>query len=107
MSEVRPVPEPEEAPSSGRSNNNYAVLRNRDFMLYLIGRFISSFAQQMLAVTVGWEVYERTHSKLALGYVGLVQIIPMFLFIFLAGHVADNHSRKKIIVTMQLLYGLA
>lgn len=85
----------------------YAVLRNRNFLLYLVGRFIASFGQQMLAVTVGWEIYKRTHSKLALAFVGLVQVVPMFLFIFPAGHVADNYSRKKIIVWMQLLYGLA
>lgn len=93
--------------SAPAKNHPYAVLKNRDFLLYLVGRFIASFGQQMLAVAVGWEIYERTHSKLALAYVGLVQIVPMFLFIFPAGHVADNYSRKKIIVTMQLLYGVA
>src|SRR5258708_20661476 len=107
MSEVRQVPEPEEVPTSGKGNHTYAVLRNRDFMLYLLGRFIASFAQQMLAVTVGWEIYERTGSKLALGFVGLVQIIPMFLFTFPAGHVADNYNRKKIILWMQVVFGLA
>ncbi len=85
----------------------YAVLKSRDFLLYLTGRFIASFGQQMLAVTVGWEIYERTHSKLALGYVGLVQMVPMFLFIFPAGHTADNYNRKKIIAWMQLLFGVA
>src|SRR5580704_13198914 len=107
MSEVRPVPEPEEVPPSNRNRDTYAVLRNRDFMLYLTGRFISSFAQQMLAVTVGWEIYQRTRSKLALGFVGLVQIAPMFLCVFHAGHLADNHNRKKIMVWMQSLFGIA
>jgi MFS family permease len=107
MSEVRPVPEPEEVPTSGKGNHTYAVLRNRDFMLYLAGRFISSFAQQMLAVTVGWEIYERTRSKLDLGLVGLVQMAPMFLCVLHAGHLADNHNRKKIMLWMQLLFGVA
>src|SRR5581483_742321 len=101
------LPESTRPPDLEPAINPYAVLKNRDFLLYLSGRFIASFGQQMLAVTVGWEIYERTHSKLALGIVGLVQMVPMFLFIFPAGHVADNYNRKKVIVWMQLLFGSA
>ncbi|MGI8967145.1 MAG: MFS transporter, partial [Limisphaerales bacterium] len=45
----------------------YAVLHNRDFLFYLIGRFVASFGSQMITVAVGWELYGRTHSSLALG----------------------------------------
>src|SRR3974390_2716824 len=76
----------------------YAVLRNRDFFFYLVGRFVASLGQQMLTVAVGWELYERTRSTLALGLVGLTQMVPMVLFTLPAGHIADNHSRKRIIV---------
>jgi MFS family permease len=73
----------------------------------MIGRFIASFGQQMLAGAVGWEIYERTGSALDLGYVGLVQMIPMFLFTLPAGHVADNYSRKKVILWMQVILCIA
>jgi MFS family permease len=99
------LPEAAGPTDASAAENPYAILRNRDFLLYLIGRFIASFCQQMLAVTVGWEIYDRTQSKLALGYVGLVQMVPMFLFIFPAGHVADNYNRKSIVAWMQLLFG--
>ena len=88
---------------SGPEPGPYALLRNRDFVLYLVARFISSFGQQMLAGVVGWEIYDRTDSKLMLGYVGLVQVIPMFLFTFPSGHVADNYNRKHVIQWMQML----
>src|SRR5258708_5572968 len=107
MSVPGSVPESTELPDLGSSDHPYAILKNRDFLLYLLGRFIASLAQQMLAVTVGWEIYERTGSKLALGFVGLVQIVPMFIFTFPAGHVADNYDRKKIILWMQVLFGAA
>ena len=84
----------------------YAVLRNRSFILFLTGRFISSLAQQMLAVAVGWEIYERTHQPIYLGLVGLVQIVPMFLCTFHAGHVADNHHRKSVILFTQVALGI-
>src|SRR5882724_3090078 len=85
----------------------YAVLRNRDFLLYLIARFLASLGQQMLTIAVGWELYERTHSALALGLVGLTQMVPMILFTLPAGHVADNHDRKRVIVLMTFVLACA
>jgi MFS family permease len=78
--------------------DHYAVLRNRDFAFYLVGRFVAALGQQMLTVAVGWELYARTKSALALGMVGLTQMMPMILFVLVAGHVADNFNRKRIIL---------
>lgn len=85
----------------------YEVLRNRDFLLYLSGRFIASFGQQMVTVAVGWQLYERTHQPFALGLVGLTQMIPMLALTLPAGHFADNHDRKRIIITGMLIMSLA
>jgi MFS family permease len=82
------------------THDPYEVLRNRDLVLYLVGRFIASFGQQMLTMAVGWDLYQRTHSALHLGYVGLTQMAPMLIFTLPAGHLADNYDRKKIIVLM-------
>jgi MFS family permease len=101
------APEPADKPAAEEKISPYALLRNRDFVLYVTGRFIASFGQQMLAVAVGLEIWDRTHSKLDLGYVGLAQVVPMFLFTLPAGHVADNYSRKKVIIWMQCALGLA
>src|SRR5258708_9779651 len=101
MPEV-PDGRPAASASTDALNDSYAVLRNRNFLLYLMGRFIASFAQQMLVVAVGWEIYERTGQPLALGIVGLVQMLPMFLFTFPAGHVADNSSRKQVLMWSEL-----
>jgi MFS family permease len=76
----------------------YAILKNRDFVLYAIGRFIAAFGQQMLAAAVGWEIYARTDKAINLGFVGLVQVVPMFLFTFPSGHVADNYNRRRIVL---------
>jgi len=85
----------------------YAVLRNRDFAFYLTGRFVAVLGSQMLTVAVGWEIYERTHSPLNLGLVGLAEMIAMFLFTLPAGHVADNFSRKRIIKLVLVVSSLA
>jgi MFS family permease len=87
--------------SPGRKTKPYAILRNRDFLFYLMGRFMASFGQQMLTVAVGWEIYERTGSSLALGLVGLMAFFPMVLMTLPAGHVADTRQRKNVIILMQ------
>ncbi|MEO6181807.1 MAG: MFS transporter, partial [Verrucomicrobiota bacterium] len=92
---------------NARESSPYAVLRNPNFALYLIGRFIASFGQQMLTVAVGWELYERTHSSLSLGLVGLMQFLPMVLMTLPAGHIADTRNRKHVIIAMQALLVLA
>jgi MFS family permease len=80
------------------SGDHYAVLRIRDFRLYLIGRLAAVFGQQMLTVAVGWQLYKRTGSALALGLVGLTEMIAMVLCTLPAGHLADNVNRKRIIL---------
>src|SRR5215469_14641756 len=100
-------PESLTTPTLAAAHDPYAVLRNRNLVLYLTGRFVASLGQQMLTVAVGWELYQRTNSKLALGLVGLVQMIPMVLFTLPAGHVADNYNRKRIIMLMSFLIACA
>ena len=85
----------------------YAVLRNRDLVLYLTARFLASLGQQMLTMAVGWDLYEKTRSSLYLGLVGLTQMAPMVLFTLPAGHVADNYNRKRIIILMTFFIGCA
>jgi MFS family permease len=83
--------------------DHYAVFRIRDFRLYLTGRLFAVLGQQMVTVAVGWELYERTHSPLALGLVGLAEMIAMVLCTLPAGHLADNLNRKRIILSALLL----
>ncbi|MDB6028841.1 MAG: putative integral rane efflux protein [Verrucomicrobiales bacterium] len=79
------------------------MFRNRDFSRFLSARFIASFGQQMLTIAVGWELYERTHSYISLGLVGLSQFLPIVLLTLPSGHIADRYDRKRVILIMQLL----
>ena len=94
-------------PGHTPDDHPYAVFRNADFVRYLVARFIASFGMQMLVAAVDWELYKRTGSALALGYVGLALMIPMILCTLPAGHVADRFSRKKIILVSTFVLGLA
>ena len=107
MPDIGPLSDPAEAQPVVATHDPYEVLRNRDLLLYLIGRFVASLGQQMLTVAVGWELYERTHSSLMLGFVGLTQMMPMLLFTLPAGHTADNYERKRIIIAMTFVIACA
>jgi MFS family permease len=84
----------------------YEALRFRDFRLLLTGRFITSFGNEMLSFAIGWELWLRTHQALALGMVGLVQVIPVLLLSLPAGHVADQYNRRRIVLIAQALLAL-
>ena len=94
-----------EAEAAGKNSppDHYAVFRLRDFRLYLTGRLFAVIGQQMLTVAVGWELYQRTHSPLALGLVGLAEMMAMVCCTLPAGHLADNFNRKRIILGALLL----
>src|SRR5690349_1226175 len=90
----------------GTNHDPYTSLRHRDFRLLLTGRFLTSFAMEMLTFAISWELWLRTHSAYALGMVGLVQGIPVILLSLPAGHVADQYNRKRIVLITELFLGL-
>jgi MFS family permease len=77
----------------------YAVWRLPAFRRYFTGNMILILGWQMQKVAVGWEIYERTHSAMALGYAGLAQFFPQVLFMLFAGHITDSHNRKYVLMS--------
>jgi MFS family permease len=80
------------------SSGAVSVLRNRNLSFYLSARVLGTLAVQMQSVAVGWQVYEITGSLFDLGLIGLAQFAPFLVLILWAGHIADRHNRKNIIV---------
>jgi len=74
------------------------VLRNRNLSFYLSARFLGTLAVQMQSVAVGWQVYQITGSLFDLGLIGLAQFAPFLVLILWAGHVADTHNRRTIVL---------
>lgn len=83
--------------------DSYAAFRFRDYRYLISASFLMVMAQAVLSVTVGWELYQRTGSALALGMVGLAQIVPNALFSIPAGQFVDQHDQKLVAVCAVLL----
>jgi MFS family permease len=79
----------------------FAALRARDFRLFWIGAFCGTVGFEMQGTAVGWELYERTHSALALGYIGLATVIPLVALVLPAGHVVDSVNRRLVLIAAQ------
>src|SRR3954468_21129503 len=88
-------------PDTGR-HDPYAAFRSRGFSFFTMGNLLSIIGRQMLAISVEWEMYARTHSATALGLVGLVIAVPVVTLSLPAGHLADRFSRKRIILVNQI-----
>ena len=52
-------------------------------------------AYQIMAVVAGWHIYELTHDPLALGLIGLAEVIPYFSSALFAGHAVDHYCSRR------------
>ena len=82
------------------------LLQQRPFVLFWLARLFSTTGYQMLALTIGWQIYEITNSALDLGLVGLIQFVPAVVLTLLIGHAADRYDRRLIVRTAQGVYAL-
>ena len=71
-------------------------LRNRAFLELLSYRILAMLSYQMVAVTVGWHIYDLTRDPLALGLVGLAEVIPYFCVAPFAGYLVDHLRRRRL-----------
>ncbi len=89
----------------GRSRQSLGLLsrsfRHRNFRLFFAGQFVSLIGTWMQSVAVSWLVYRLTGSSLALGLVGFVTHLPVFVFGLWGGYLADRGSKRAILVATQ------
>ncbi len=81
-------------------------LRNRSFLILLAFRIQIVLAYQIIVVVVGWHIYELTHDALALGLIGLAEVIPYFCCALFAGYAVDHYSRRMFGVLAALVISL-
>lgn len=105
-----PTPPPEEPLDESASGGLLARIRahvmdltpvrvSRDFRHLFIGRSISEFGDEIVAVAVPFQVYAITRSTLAVGLLGLCELVPVFVFPIIGGAVADAVERRKLVMS--------
>ncbi len=76
---------------------------NPAFIKLLTYRVLIVLSYQMIAMVVGWHIYELTHDPLALGLIGLAEVIPYFCCALFAGYAVDHYSRRLFALLASLL----
>jgi MFS family permease len=70
--------------------------------LYIAG-FITSLGSQATYVTVPYQLKNLTHSPMAVGALGLFELIPIVVFGLYGGVLADRLNRRRLIISMEQL----
>ncbi|MHB8466988.1 MAG: MFS transporter [Acidimicrobiales bacterium] len=76
--------------------------RHRDYRLLFVGRGVSFFGSMITYVAVPYQVFRLTHSSLAVGLLGLAEIVPLVAAAVLGGALADAHDRRRMVQLAEL-----
>src|SRR5438093_10994596 len=79
--------------------------RSRDFRLLWFGELISTMGRQITVVALPFQVFLMTGSTLAVGMIGLVEVVPLIVSTIAGGAFADRMDRRKLILVTE--FGLA
>ena len=78
------------------SSSAAALLRQPGFAQLLMYRIAAMLSYQIVAVTVGWHIYEITRNPFSLGLIGLAEVLPFFCLAPFAGYLVDHLPRRKL-----------
>jgi len=97
-------PEPEKLVSGHLHwRNIFRAFRHRNYRLFFAGMTLSLIGTWMQNAAEGWLVYELTNSEFHLGLTRFLHSIPVTLFTLIGGHLADHFSKRRILITTQLI----
>lgn len=67
------------------------------------GMFFAQAGRQLTVVAVPFQVFQLTGSTLAVGLLGLAQVVPLLLVSVIAGALVDAVDRRRLLVFSQLI----
>ncbi len=98
---------PATTPPPPEKHDPYAALREPNYRYFAGGWVFASMGLQMQGTALAWEVYERTHNPLALGFVSLSRALPVLALALPAGQIVDLLDRRRILIATQIAFALA
>jgi MFS family permease len=81
-------------------------LRQRRFTIFWFGIIFGWIGNQVLVWAIPWHIRSLTDNPLALGWIGVIRLVPTLLLSLFAGVLADQVSRRKIVFFTQGTMGL-
>src|SRR6185436_2275052 len=88
--------------SHNRLALDLAPFRHRDFRLLFAAQAVSFFGTMITYVALPYQMYRVTGSTLAVGALGVAELVPLLATAFLGGALADAIDRRRMAIATDL-----
>ncbi|MBX9944412.1 MAG: MFS transporter [Reyranella sp.] len=89
-------------PGAARPASAFAPLANRAFLALWTANLLSNTGGWMATTGAAWEMTSLTPEPIFVALLAAAGTLPMFLFCFLAGILADRFDRRRYIIVCQV-----
>lgn len=79
--------------------------RHRDYRFLYAAQFVSFLGTMVTYVALPFQMYKLTHSSLAVGLLGIAELVPLLLTAFVGGALADSTDRRKMVIATEIGLG--
>jgi MFS family permease len=83
-----------------------SALRHRNFRLFFFGQSVSMIGTWVHNTALSWLVYSITFDPRSLGWISFVGAVPVLLLSAVAGTIADEYPKRRILIYAQILASL-
>lgn len=90
---------------TGLLADTFRSLRHRNYRLFFFGQLVSLIGTWLENTAFSWLVYSLTKDSIALGIMGFLGSIPVLLLSVIAGTVADEYPKRKLLIITQAAAG--
>ena len=87
----------------GRWAESLRAFQHRNYRLFYVGQSISLIGTWMQTIAMAWLVLEITDSQEKLGFVVLLQFLPITVLVLFAGVIADRVPKRDFLLFTQLI----
>jgi MFS family permease len=82
-------------------SGTFRSLRHRNYRLFFVGQLISLIGTWLQNTALAWLVWSLTHDSMMLGIMSFLSSIPVLFLSLIAGTVADENPKRRILVITQ------
>ncbi len=84
-----------------------ALRVSRDYRFMFSASAITGFGSMITAVAMPLQIAQLTGSYVAVGIVGIIQVIPLVVFGLWGGAIADSFNRKRVVIGCEVGLGIS
>lgn len=76
---------------------------SRDFRLLWTGQAVSFVGTTITMAALPYQVFQETRSSVAVGLLGMAQLVPLLVFSLFGGALADAVDKRRLLITVDLI----